>query len=117
MAACEEDGSNCPAKYTSWPCLAPSSSSAAGVVVALYQWRAPRHPRSIARTFPEHLCSIPAAPRSTETDQEGSPFIAIPIAMVNGHIYPITVHTVTICRNLIFNYGPFFFHTEVLHRN
>jgi hypothetical protein len=44
----KEDGSICPAKYTSWPCLTPSSSSAAMLVPALQQQ--PHYNRSHSAT-------------------------------------------------------------------
>ena len=54
----KEDGSNCPAKYTSWPCLAPScSSSVAAMIAEWQQW----HHHGIPAASLQHLWSIPAA--------------------------------------------------------
>src|SRR5437764_3756757 len=57
------DGSNCPAKYTSWPCWTPSSSSAAATVVVPQQWHHHGISAALSGMLPNHICSIPAAPR------------------------------------------------------
>ena len=70
-----KDGSNCPAKYTSWPCLAPSSIGSSGSSAA-------------AMAPPQHPRSIPTAPRTTEWLS----FVAIPIAAPGGHVHPTTLY-------------------------
>src|SRR5437016_622579 len=72
-----KDGSNCPAKYTSWPCLAPSCSSAATLIAAWQQW----HHHSIPAALPEHLCSIAEAPRNAKIAAIPMPF-QLPCPMV-----------------------------------
>ena len=56
IAGVKEGGSICPAKYTSWPCLAPSSSSAAMLVPALQLQQLPACNRShnAIVTLPQH---------------------------------------------------------------
>ena len=73
----KKDGSNYSTKYTSQYYLVPSCSSAA-VLITAWEYH------SIPAALPEHLCSIPKAPRSAK-------MTAIPIAVSNGHIYPITL--------------------------
>src|SRR5437016_1827503 len=66
--------SNCPAKYTFRPCLAPSCSSAAALI-AVWQHH------SISAALPEHLCSIPKAPGSAKMVVIPVPF-QLPCPMV-----------------------------------
>src|SRR5205809_597659 len=122
MLGCRKDGSNCPTKYMSWPCLAPSSSSTAdssSSPTALPEWFLGVFHNicalgcitpgvrieliglvsSAAVCSSAYLAVHQFAQISIWQHQEApkwSLFAAIPFAISGGHIHPTTIYQFTL---------------------